>query len=211
MNLDAIIAKNSLDDGGLWAFLLKLESPKLGITIHLTRNTDDITWNGVTYTAASFNIGDYKEGIKGQLPSLSLTVSNVDRVVQSYVEQDPDFGSNWNVDLYVLYLPAPVNLTTTRTEELHYHFLSISVECNETTAVFRLGMENPLKQLSPKNKLIPNYCQATFKVAETGCPYTGTATTCEKTLAACKAYFPNTDVPFGGFPAIPTGAGVFKV
>ena len=212
---EAIAAKNALEDGGIWLVLLDIYSSKLGINIRITNNNSNVIWNGVTYQAVPFELGEYKEGIKGEFPSLELKISNVDRTVQGYIESDDDFGSGWGVDLYIIYEPNPPSsgdVTTTRPDELHLYFETTGVTCDEVWASFGLGMENPLRIQFPHRKFIPNQCQAVFKNPDTGCVYSGADTECSYTLSDCKAKFGDgADLPFLGFPGIPTGRGVFKI
>ncbi|WP_201353816.1 hypothetical protein [Hydrogenimonas urashimensis] len=214
MTPEAIAAKNSLTDTGAWLLLLKIYSPKQDLTLRVTNNTADVVWKGDTYQAFPFDIGEYKEGVKGEFPSLQLKVSNVTRIMQGYVENDEDFGSGWDVDLFVVYEPTPAvdgTVTTDRDAELHLTFVSSGASCDETWCVFSLGMENPLRRIFPYRRFVPNQCQAKFKVSDTGCPYAGSDDTCDYTLSDCKSKFGDSDVPFVGFPGIPTGRGVFKI
>ena len=210
MTPEAVLAKNSIADTGAWLLLLKLYSPSQNLILRVTNNTADVTWKGDVFAAFPFDVGEFKEGIKGEFPSLQLKVSNVTRVMQGYVEADADFGSGWTVDLDVVYEPDG-NTTTDRDSELHLEFETTGVSCDEAWCIFSLGMENPLRRQFPYRKFIPNHCQAIFRKPDTGCPYAGADETCSYTLDDCKAKFGSGDIPFLGFPGIPTGRGVFKV
>ena len=213
MTADAIVAKNSLGDGGLWVFLYKFYSPNLNKTFGLTNAGVDITWNGFLYRDFWLIMEEIKDTVKGELSRVVLRVSNVDRVIQGYVESDPDFGSGWDINLDIVYLNSrpqgPIDITNP--SEISMRFKSAGVSCNNEHAVFTLGMDNPILYQFPNRKLSPTHCQATFKVPETGCNYAGTDTSCEYTLSDCKSKFGNAEIPFVGFPGIPTGAGVFKI
>ncbi len=215
LSLAAIQAKNSLHTNGIWFILLSLYSPKLNLHIYLVSNTSDVVWKGTRYQAFPMKIGEFKEGIKGKLPSLSLQVSNVQRIIQGYVEQDPDFGSGWDVTLDVIFEPTPESngdVVTDVDSELSMSFVSTGVSCDESWVNITLGVENPLREQMPHRKLSPSNCQATFKDAVSGCPYVGTDSTCTKTLSDCETKFgEGNDIPFLGFPGIPVGHGVFKV
>ena len=215
LSLSAIQAKNSLDSKGVWFILITLYSPKLDITLRLVANTADIIWKGERFQAFPIKIGEFKEAVKGQLPSLSLQVSNAQRIVQGYVEQDPDFGSGWTATLDVIYLESPAedgDITTDVDSELTMKFITTGVSCDEKWASISLGIMNPLREQMPFRKLSPTTCQAVFKDPSSGCPYSGTDTTCDKTLEACKTKFgEGNSIPFLGFPGIPSGHGVFKV
>lgn len=213
MTADAVAAKNSLGDGGLWLFLLKLYSPQLDKTVRITNAGADVTWNGDLYQDFPFKIEEIKDTVKGELSKVVLRVSNVDRIMQGYIESDPDFGSGWDIKIDIVYINAIPDgpIATTNPAEISLSLKSAGVSCDNVWATFSLGMDNPILYQFPNRKLSPTHCQATFKVPETGCNYAGTDTSCEYTLSDCKSKFGNAEIPFVGFPGIPTGAGVFKI
>lgn len=211
MTTAAINAKNSLGDGGIW--LSPITISKGTTVLRYVNNTEDLIWNGDTYQAMSIEIGEMQDTSKGALPSLEMRISNIERIIQGFVEADEDFGSNWNVDISFIYIPPPIPspLNVNQISEMDFSFVTTGCRCDSKECVFTMGMSNPILAKFPKRRLIPNKCQATFKVAETGCPYTGSDTTCAYTLADCKSKFQEQDVPFLGFPATPTGRGIFII
>jgi len=199
ISLAAKLAKNSLSDTGSWLVFLDIANKDKSIEFKIVSNTEDITRNSVVYTAFPFELNEMSEATKGNLPTLSLKVSNVGRLIGSYIETDPDFGSGWSVKLEI------AHTSNINASEIYMEFVSLSSTVDENFVTFTIGMANPIRMQSPRRKFMPNYCQHTFK--RLGCTYAGTDTTCDKTIVACRAKFAgSTKIPFLGFPGIPTRA-----
>ncbi len=193
--------KNKLDDGGVWLVLLSVKNKDNSINFDIVANTDDVTWNSKTFTAFPFKMEDVVESTKGALPSFTLSVCNVERVVQGYIEADETHGSGWDIDLNIVHSS---NLAS-NTPEIQYSFKTINVSADENNVTFTVGMQNPLKQQFPRRKMMTNYCQNTFKTR--GCTYSGSDNTCGKTLSDCRAKFFGSDrLPILVFSGIPTGS-----
>jgi len=158
--------KNSLTDTGSWLLLIDLFNQDESVHISICSNTEDVTWNSTDYIAFPFDIDDVPETSHGQLPTIGLKVSNVQRIVQGYVENDPDYGSGWKVELRVVHTS---NIESS-TPEIALEFTSLSVGADESFVTFQLGMPNPIRMQFPRRKFLPNACQHTFK--DSGCGYT---------------------------------------
>ena len=193
--------KNKLDDGGVWLVLLSVKNKDLTVQFDIAANTNDVTWNGKEFTAFPFSMDEVQESTKGSLPSFQLSVCNVERVVQSYIEGDVSHGSGWDVDLMVVHSSNLAN----NNPEVIYSFKTLSVTADENNVVFTVGMQNPLRQQFPRRRMMTNFCQNTFKAR--GCTYAGADTICGKTISDCRLKFPNSDrLPILVFSGIPTGS-----
>ena len=193
--------KNKLDDGGVWLVLLSVKNKDLTVQFDIVANTNDVTWNGKEFTAFPFSMDEVQESTKGSLPSFQLSVCNVERVVQSYIEGDVSHGSGWDVDLMVVHSSNLAN----NNPEVIYSFKTLSVTADENNVVFTVGMQNPLRQQFPRRRMMTNFCQNTFKAR--GCTYAGSDTICGKTISDCRLKFPNSDrLPILVFSGIPTGS-----
>lgn len=193
--------KNKLDDGGVWLVLLSVKNKDLTVQFDIVANTNDVTWNGKEFTAFPFSMDEVQESTKGSLPSFQLSVCNVERVVQSYIEGDVSHGSGWDVDLMVVHSSNLAN----NNPEVIYSFKTLSVTADENNVVFTVGMQNPLRQQFPRRRMMTNFCQNTFKAR--GCTYAGADTICGKTISDCRLKFPNSDrLPILVFSGIPTGS-----
>ena len=79
--------KNKLSSTYPWLILLDISIPSTPASIiYLVRNTDDIVFNGQTYIAFPFTIDATKQNATGQIPTVTLQVSNVTRALQVYLE-----------------------------------------------------------------------------------------------------------------------------
>ena len=201
LSATAIARKNSLFDTGAWVIFLDIVNKDQTIHLRICGATEDTVWGVDTYTAFPFTIGEIPEASRGALPTVPLQVSNVERAVQGYVENDPDFGSGWSVQLNILHsdsLPSGA-------AELTLSWTVLSVSAAEDFVTFNLGMPNPIRKQFPHRKFMSDTCQHVFK--QGGCSYTGTDTTCDRTLEACRLKFPTADtLPALLFPGIPVGA-----
>lgn len=190
--------KNSLIQEGVWYTLLTFTNRDGSITIRVVNNPDDITFGSNVFTAFPFKIATVTESNKGELPSINITLSNVNRVIEGYIEQDPDLGSGWAVHIDIVHESA----LTSGIAEISYDFITTGASADTKSAVFSCGLRNPLRQQFPRLRMLPDACQNTFKSG--GCNYTGADTSCAKTLTACKSKFAGASkIPFLSFPGIP--------
>lgn len=183
--------KNKIEGDGVWILLLDLVSPDLVYHLRLAQNTEDVEYLGETYQAFPFQLGEITDESKGRVSGVPLKVSNIDRLVQGYIEQDATFGSDWDVTISL------VNTELMDTEDftpLSRKFKSKGVVCDSKYATFGLGGPSPLKIQTPSQKYSSNSCQRTFNDGR-GCPYStkgsGSFTNCNGTLAECKLRYPN--------------------
>ena len=213
----ALIAeKNKIESTGAWIVLVRITSPDLVTRMYLCLNTEDLTVNGQLYQAFPFEISDVVETSTGGLPSFSIKVSNIDRVVQSYIEQDATLGSGWNVTLTVIsttQLDGKANANIA--PEIEIEAITLNVTCDKYFATFNCGVGNPMMRSFPRQKYSPNFCQRTFNDG-VACNYSvdgiGSYTTCNKTVEDCQLRFGedgrsgNRGLPFLAFKGIPFNA-----
>jgi len=200
----AIIEKNKLVGEGAWLVLLKIEIPNVA-TLHLVRNTDPITWRGIEWTPFPFELDDSSEDSKGELPSLTIRVSNVTRSIQYYLEQGQG-GIGSTVTLYVVH-SKHLDQWDPEVEEV---FEVIDSGTNSQWATFSLGAGYPTMARRPERRIMKNSCP--FKYGGVECGVTAAVMnvypTCNGTLSDCRQRGPrNPDgsLRFGGEPTIPQG------
>jgi len=214
--------KNKIESTGAWLVLVTLTRPSDTSTpyLYLVNNNEDVTINGQLYQAFPFELTDVTETSSGSLPSFTLQVSNIDRVIQKKIEEDiyyydddslksANFGSGWDVKISVV-----SSLRPNDAPEIEFNAKSLNVSCDRMWANFSCGVNNPMMKQFPRQKYASNFCQRTFKDGE-ACTYIGADTTCSKTLTACKEKFPtgrvnsngtNIGLPFLAFQGIPSSA-----
>lgn len=196
---ELILEKNELASGSAWLILLEITLTD-GTVLRLVNNTEDITFGGNAYTAINFELDANKEGLKGEIPSVQLKISNVTRLLQSYLEsQDGSIGSD-----ITMYIVNSDNLTSDYAE-LTWEFEIIATQADAFWVTFTLGAANPLRRRFPLYRYIASHCGWRFKSAE--CGYVGTYSVCNRTLDDCEDR--DNSGRFGGHPGL--GAGGIKL
>jgi len=194
INLPAnlILEKNKLDGQAPWLVTLDIVMPNSD-QYFLVRNNEDITFNTQLYTAVPFELDIYTQDGTGEIPSINLTISNVHRVFQSYLEAY-DGALAATVKVRVINMD---NLTESYTElELDFDIMSSSA--TSESIVFVLGAPNPLRRRFPLHRFIAMHCNWQFLSVE--CAYGGADLTCDRTFTACTA---KSNTPrFGGYPGL---------
>jgi len=195
----AKLEKNKLASDGAWIILLEINLESVD-TIRICRNTENIVWNGHTWTAFSFELDDRTESAMGEIPSITIRVSNVLRTIEYYLQQ-----GNGGVGAEVIVRVVHSKHLDLTEPELEEHFEVLHTKSDAMWVHFILGAPNPMLGRFPRPRYIPNFCRfaAARQFKGEGCGYTGPDTTCEGTLAACRAK--GNSQRFGGSPGVATG------
>lgn len=190
-----ILEKNKIASTGAWLLLLDITLPTASV-IRLANNTENVTFGGNAYTAFPFEIDASKSSTQGEIPQVTLRVSNATRSLQPYIEQ-------YNGAVGFSFKLTVVNsnhLTESYAElEMTFDVLSCSSDANWIT--FMLGAPNPLRRRYPLFRALANSCAWTYKGRE--CNYGGGLTTCKRTLTDCQAH--GNSGRFGGRPGLSAG------
>jgi phage-related protein len=208
LSLAATLEKYKLATQHPWYMLLEVYPDKddPNTVLRLVNDTEDYTYNGNVYSAFQFDIEPMDENTSGELPSINLRVSNVNRIVGSYLVQY-EGGIGATVKLMVV-----PDVQPTGEEELTATFEILEASASEQWCEFTLGGENPLRLPFPKNVYIANHCrhiynspgmQAALDPRGMLCGYNGNLTSCDKTLDGpngCRVH--NNSARFGGFVGI---------
>jgi len=166
-----ILEKNKLATPNSWLILLKITLNDIGGTVlRFVRNNEDIDFNddidnsasvSETYTAFPFEIEPTKNMNKGQIPTVTLKVSNITNLLEPYLESlDGAIGSTVKVTVV-----NSGRLTEMYSElELTYDVIA----CNSTVqwVTFILGAPNPLRQRFPLHKFLALHCRYQYKDVE---------------------------------------------
>ena len=187
-----ILEKNKIAADSAWIILIEIYLDDSTV-LYFARNNEAITYDGQEYQAFPFELDAMKENARGEIPTLTLRVSNVTRIIQAYLE-DYSGGVGKTVKLIVV---NSENLTEDFAE-LEMEFEVLATTSSVQWVTFTLGAPNPLRQRFPRHRYFSNYCRWEFKSTE--CGYTGDATTCNHRLQDCRAY--NNSSRFGGFPSL---------
>ena len=193
--------KNQVLSSGAFVVLLKVELPSTVAPVYFCANTDDIDWDSKTWIATAFDIDEIGEDTTGDSPSFNIKVSNINRVMETYITQyEAWLKTHVHAEITVtLYIVNLHNLASP-IPEFEYRASVISYSTDALWATFNLGASNLINFTFPKDVYTSNSCRFIFKSSE--CGYTGPETFCRKTLSACTAY--GNETRFGAFPSIDT-------
>ena len=194
LDLSAVakLEKNKVSSTGAWLVLFEIQFQ--GATIRLVSNNENVTWGGEEWIAFPVELGEVTEDSKGELPQLTLKVSNITRSMQQYVEQYAG-GTDAIVILRVVH-SEHLDMATPEIEE-YFQIKKTNTDAHWVT--FTLGPDYTMTQRIPANKYMKNFCPFKFKGIE--CGYTGPGMECNKTLGRCREL--GNSVRFGGEPGIP--------
>ncbi len=173
-----------------------------GNNLYYAEWDEDVTFGGITYQKFPITHEYISENAEGQIDTLKVKVANVNRLIGAYLEEYDAFrGKEVRIKL-VFYdrLDDP----DAYLEDVYY---VDEVVVNEEVVEFTLSSKfDLLQETLPRRRFYRNFCQWKFKSTE--CGYTGTETSCNKTLQRCKEL--GNEARFGGFPSIPK-RGVYIV
>lgn len=191
-------AKNQFGQDSPWLILVDIDLTSLGGPLfNLVANNEDITFNSTTYTAFPMKIDLPKESSRGEIPTLSLSVSNVTRLLQVEMEAYGG-GVTAPVTLYIV----NAGLLAENYAELTMDFEILSAECTSQWASLTLGASNPLRRRFPLHRYIASHCNWQYQGVE--CAYAGAITTCKRTLDDCILH--SNSARFGGFRGLADGS-----
>ena len=162
-------------------------------TLHLARNVDPVTFNGVTYAPAAFDISLKAEA--GSQQEISLSIKDYTLAVQQRMQ---DYGGGIGFNVTVMVVNAG-NLG--QNPEVAEYFQVTAAETANYECSFTLGAENNITKAFPRRRQSKDYCQWRYKGPE--CGYTGSMPSCDLSLKGpngCKAH--QNVVHFGAFPGI---------
>ena len=198
LSIASIIEKNRISSEVPWLILLDIAvvDPATLMTVetlHLARNVDPVTFNGVTYAPAAFDISLKSEA--GSQQEISLSIKDYTLAVQQRMQ---DYGGGIGFNVTVMVVNAG-NLG--QNPEVAEYFQVTAAETANYECSFTLGAENNITKAFPRRRQSKDYCQWRYKGPE--CGYTGSMPSCDLSLKGpngCKAH--QNVVHFGAFPGI---------
>jgi len=211
LSLGAAIDKGKLDSGVAYLFFVQIQiydrfTDTYPVTLRFLRNVgdgsgegnDDVTWQGVTWTPAAFDIS-LKEAA-GEVPRVSLTANDVIGTLRAQMElYDGAVGSKVQMQLTrsdMLTVP-----TIDQVPEILENFVVLSGSVANRSVSMELGARALLSDRFPRRIQSRDMCQWTYKGTE--CQYSGGILACDRTLQGvngCAVH--ENSLNFGGFPGI---------
>lgn len=198
LSVASVIEKNRLSSDVPFLLLLDIDviDPDTGVlveTLYLVKNTEDVVFNGHTYSPTSFDIELREEA--GNSQSVKLSVKDYSRLVQTRMQAYAG-GVGFRVTVTVA---NAGNLA--QPPEVQEFFEVVAADSGNYTCSFTLGAENVVSKSFPRRRQTRDYCQWRYKGTE--CGYTGGLTSCDLTRTGpngCEAH--NNVVRFGAYPGI---------
>jgi phage-related protein len=187
--------KNKLVSTHPWVYLLTVNLGG-GDIFKITNNNEDVVFQSQTYTAISIKISPIDSNSDGELSHVNLSISNVDRIMQPYLEEH-DGGIDAEVNLKIVDLEQ---LTEDYTE-LSMDFIILGTSATEEWVNFTLGAAITIRKPFPPNTYISNHCM--FQPNSPECGATIDVTTCKRTINDCRGF--NNSARFGGFLGLGKG------
>jgi phage-related protein len=202
ISTNAIREKNKTASDGVFLLLLEIYNDAISQPIRIVWNNENIVWNGHTYFCYPFELGDLNESNKNELPNVSLTVVDIERLLLNELDA---FGGGVGSKVFVKIINTNLIAETEPLLSYEFDILSVSVT-SDYKITFTLGTENLENYRSPSDRFIKLHCRyRTFKGLE--CGYSGTETSCNRTYTRCKAL--GNQQRFGGFLGI-QNSGIYQ-
>ena len=165
----------------------------LGVNLYFTGYDTNVTFAGVTYTKFPVALDFISENNKGLIDTVRLTVANVSRLIQSYLESYDLRGKK------VIIKTVWANQLSDSNAYIEDIFYIDSYSADQRDVVFTLTSKFDVLDIElPLRRYSRNYCGWKFKGTE--CGYVGAETSCNKTKQRCKQL--SNYQRFGGFPSI---------
>ncbi len=197
LDLSYVLEKNKTC-AGRWPELLEINIPGLE-TIRLVNDFKNLIWNGHTWQAFPFRLEEITEDGKS-LPQLNLTVSNVDRLISTYLEGSRG-ATGARVTFYVVHAQH-LDLVAPAVQ------VSFSVQqtlADEQWVTFVLGPGTATQRRIPERVYLKDFCPYKDGDVECGRVVTG-GVHCNHTGDSCKSL--GNYARFGGEPGL-LGGGMY--
>jgi len=185
-----ILEKNKLANDK--PFLIVVEMVVAGIDepIRLVRDNVDCEWNGETWQRFPFDFDNLTTQDGKEIPSVNLKVSNVQGLIQGYVQRYRGF-CDAKVKVMVIHAAHLDNTIP----EIELDFVVKQTSYTEEWVTFSIGASNDHSFRFPIWRYMTKFCPFRFKNIQ--CGYNGSLDICDNTLATCR-------IPkrFGGEPGL---------
>lgn len=156
---------------------------------------DNVTFDDVEYTAFPISHNEVGENSQGEIDSVKVTVSNISRVIQSYLEEYDFSGKKCRIRQVWSTLLADAD------NKLDFIYFIDSYTADQNVVEFLLLPKTDVLALElPNGAYTRNYCRWRFKGDE--CGYAGGETVCNRSKQRCKEL--GNFRRFGGFPSVPS-------
>lgn len=162
--------------------------------IRLVKNTENITYQGNLYLAASFKL-DVQDGI-GEEPKLTITAEDPTGIVRQAID-----AYQGGTDFPVTFTVVNSARLTAAPEVQETFLVQAATTTGEWTVNFTLGMDGALSKKFPRRAQYPDRCGHIYKDGR--CAYAGPLATCDYSLFGTNGCIVHANAAnFGGYPGL---------
>ena len=211
----AFAEKNKLATGARFIWLYEIEVPTATATRYrLTSNPDSVTFRGNTYSPFPIAHSEVKQDSEGNLPTITMTVSNVSREVIATLENHAGLIGQPVRIMLVHELSLLTNDAV-----IEQDFKITGSTANDQSVTAQLGDISLYESTVPGHRMMRLYCRHQYRSADCGysvdSAHANYLSTCDKTLNGpngCEVHGTSETAAgvtkvhpdrFGGFPGIP--------
>jgi len=162
------------NQGNHWLWIAEFVVPTQA-TRRIARNTDKVTYNGVEYAAANFNMGAQMYSADGSIPTAQIQVMDLNKAFEQMINQTQGaLGGTVQV------VKVNSDFLGTSIPALEYDYEILAAGSDSESVTFALGIPNPLGQRFPLNEYSATVCPLATPTLFGGCDcgYGGPDTSC---------------------------------
>jgi phage-related protein len=172
MPSDVSALKNSLSQPGAWVWLLTFALPNNGPVLRFCSNTEDLIYDGQVYRAFNFSVGGLTWNCDGEIPELTMVVTNVAYQIQEYVR---DF--NGLIGSEVSFVQVNTDYLAEDWDEDLTTLTVVGAVSTWPDIDLTLSVPPPFRYRVPEDRLNPHVCRHAFRTPAGGyttrCGYAG--------------------------------------
>ncbi len=186
------IEKNKKENKPIFLYTL-YDYDGLGTNLYWAEYKEEVEFDSITYTPFSITFEAIGEQTGGQVDEVKVTVGNVTRLIQNYLELYDFRGKKVRIlQVFADIIDEPDAFL----EDIFY--VDKWEQPNDEVIVFTLSSRFNCRDVKlPKRLFVRTSCPWEFKSAD--CGYAGDAVTCDRTLQNCRAL--GNTVGYGGWPS----------
>jgi lambda family phage minor tail protein L len=167
----------------------------VGTNLYFAEYDSNVTYGGIEYIKFPVSHEYISENAQGRIDTVKVTLANVSRLIQSYLEDYDLRGKKVSIKL------VWANQLTDPDAYIEDVYYIDSYTADQMDVEFTLASKFDVLSVElPGRRYSRNYCYWKFKSAE--CGYIGIEASCNKTKIRCKEL--NNYQRFGAFPSVPT-------
>lgn len=193
------IEKNKLNSNSVWFVMLEIKIPSVSEMLRIVNNNEDITWKGSTWLKFPFELDEISQSANAETSQFQIKVGNVKNIIGQYIRQYDAYvkTNGFEPITVVLYIVNSKDLANT-TPVYSTNLILTTSNLNYLEVSFTVSARDLFRARTPQTRMFPNSCR--FKFKGTLCGYSGSVTSCDKSLARCRQL--GNSKRYGGFPAI---------